>query len=395
MKALIRLPALLALAFTPAPAATPMHLYLGTSTSEGGPGILTATFDPTTGTLGELRLAAPVRQPGFFALHPTRPILYSTMQTGETGEAAGAVVAFAIDPATGQLDELGRRPTGTAFPVHISLTPDARQLLTCSYGGASAAVVPLDPEGSLGPPGPVARFSGASEHPERQQRAFPHSINAAPGGGHVFVCDLGADTIVRFALGDEGRLRRLDPPVRTAAPGSGPRHLRFSADGRHAYVVNELANTVTAYTHDSSRAELTEIQTVPLLPADFTGKHTAAEVRLHPNGRFLYASNRGHGDPRLDSITVFAVEPADGRLTFIERVPTGHHPRHFTLDPTGRWLLVAARESDRLEIFQIDPATGRLRPHGPPMPVRRPLNLKLFELPRRPLSSLTRGRAEQ
>jgi 6-phosphogluconolactonase len=215
-------------------------------------------------------------------------------------------------------------------------------------------------------------------HPERQQRAFPHSINADPSGRHVFVCDLGADTIVRFKLGDEGILRRLDPPVRATAPGAGPRHLRFSADGRHAYVVNELANSVTAYAYDSNRAALAEIQTVPLLPADFTGQHTAAEVRLHPNGRFLYASNRGHREPRLDSIAVFAIDPTDGRLTFLERVATGHHPRHFNLDPSGHWLVVAARESDRLDLFAVDAATGRLRPHGTPIPVRRPLNLKFF-----------------
>jgi 6-phosphogluconolactonase len=359
-----------------------MHLYLGTATSEGGPGILTAKFDPATGTLGDLRLAATIPQPGFFALHPEQPILYSTMRSGVPGDAAGMVVAFMIDPATGDLTELGRRPTGTAFPVHLSLTPDARHLLTCSYGGAAAAVLPLSPAGSLGAHGPVQRFSGASVHPERQQRAFPHSINAAPSSGLVFVCDLGADTIIRFELHEDGRLAPLDPPARASSPGAGPRHLRFSADGRHAYVVNELANTVTAYTCEPTRAVLTEIHTVPLLPVGFSGKHTAAEIRLHPNGRFLYVSNRGHENPRLDSITLFAVDPDNGRLTFIERVPTGHHPRHFTLDPTGRWLLVAARESDRLEIYAFDSTTGRLHSHGPAIPVRRPLNLKLFALPR-------------
>jgi 6-phosphogluconolactonase len=372
------LPVLLAFTLSQAPAAAPMHLYLGTSTSEGGSGILTATFDPLTGTLGELRLAAKVDQPGFFALHPTRPILYSTIQTGEPGDAAGAVATFGIEPTTGSLVELGRRPTGTAFPIHLSLTPDARHLLTCSYGGAAAAVLPVAPDGALGPPGPVEHFTGASVHPARQQRAFPHSINPDPSGRHVFVCDLGADMLVRFVLEPGGTLRRLEPSLPASARGAGPRHLRFSADGRHAYVVNELANTVTAYTYDSHRAALTEIQTVPLLPADFTGLHTAAEVRLHPNGRFLYASNRGDREPRLDSIAVFAIDPADGRLAFVERVATGHHPRHFNLDPTGRWLVVAARESDRLDLFAVDADTGRLRPHGAPIPVRRPLNLKFF-----------------
>lgn len=358
--------------------AAPLHLFVGTSTSEGGAGILTATFDPLTGTLDELRLAARVVQPGFFALHPKRPILYSTMQTGELDDAAGAVVAFGIEPTSGNLVELGRRRTGTAFPIHLSLTPDARYLLTCSYGGASATVLPVSTDGILGTPGPVERFTGASVHPERQQRAFPHSINPDPSGRHVFVCDLGTDTLVRFALEAGGSLRRLEPALPAYARGAGPRHLRFSADGRHAYVVNELANTVTTYAYDSNRAALTEIQTVSLLPVDFTGQHTAAEVRLHPNGRFLYASNRGHSEPRLDSIAVFAIDPTDGRLTFVERVATGHHPRHFNLDPTGHWLVVSARESDRLDLFAVDAATGRLRPHGTPIPVRRPLNLKFF-----------------
>jgi 6-phosphogluconolactonase len=358
--------------------AAPLHLYIGTSTSEGGPGILTAPFDPVTGSLGELRVVSSIRQPGFFALHPTLPIFYSTTQTGAPGDAAGAITAFAVDQSTGNLTELARRSTGTAFPIHLAVTPDGRHLLTCSYSGATAAVLPLAPDGSPQSAGPVEAFTGASVHPARQQRAFPHSINSAPSGRHVFVCDLGADTIVRFALEEDGRLRRLEPAIPATTRGAGPRHLRFSADGRHAYVVNELANTVTTYAHDDTRAQLTELQTLPLLPPDFTGEHTAAEVRLHPNGRFLYVSNRGHGEPRLDSITVFAVDPQDGRLRFVDRTPTGLHPRHFNLDPSGRWLLVAARESDRLEFFAIDPNDGRLRPHGKPVTVRRPLNLKFM-----------------
>jgi 6-phosphogluconolactonase len=358
--------------------AAPLRLYLGTSTSEGGPGILSAAFDPATGTLGELQLVSEVRQPGFFAWHPGRPVLYSTMQTGGEGDAAGAVIALAVDPATGRLTEINRQATGTAFPVHLAVTPDGRHLLTCSYAGAAAVVLPLATDGAIGPAGTVLRFTGSSVHPLRQTRAYPHSINPTPDGRHVFLCDLGADTIIRFTRQPDGSLQRLDPAVRASSPGAGPRHLRFSADGRAAYLVNELANTLTVYACHASSGGLTERQSLPLLPDDFHGEHTAAEVRIHPNGRYVYVSTRGHSEPRLDCLVVFRADPMTNRLQFVQRVPTGHHPRHFNLDPSGRWLLVAARESDRLEFFAIDPDTGRLHPHGQPVSVRRPLNLKFF-----------------
>lgn len=359
--------------------ATTTFLYVGTSPQQTSRGIYVARFDTATGTIGPLELAAETRQPGFLALHPDRRHLYAIGETGEPGEAAGCLVAFAIDPADGRLTLVNRQPTGTRNPVHLALSRDGRTVLMASYSGAAATSLPVNPDGSLGLHRPVERFTGSSVHPERQKQAFPHSINFAPDDRFAFVCDLGTDAIVRFRVDPaSGTLHRVDPPV-AAAPGAGPRHLSFHPNGRWAYVINELDNTIAAYAYDTAQGELARLQVTSTLPDGFTGKHTAAEVRVHPNGRFLYGTNRGHDAQRLDSVAVYTIDQASGTLTFVERTRTGDHPRHFNLDPTGRWLLVSARESDRIEVYAINPTTGRLTPHGQPVTLSQPLNLQFYQ----------------
>jgi len=173
------------------------------------------------------------------------------------------------------------------------------------------------------------------------------------------VCDLGLDQIVRYRL--DAATGGLTPAGSTATtPGAGPRHAKFSDDGRFLHVINELDATIAVHAVEPATGALTLLQRVPTLPADFTGPNTTAEIRLHPNGRFVYGSNRGH-----DSLAVFAREPATGRLTPVELVPSGGgHPRNFALSPDGAWLVCANRDSDNLVVFRVDAATGRLTPTG-------------------------------
>ena len=185
------------------------------------------------------------------------------------------------------------------------------------------------------------------------------SVTPSPDNRLVIVCDLGLDKIFTYALDPAAaKLTPANPPFVVTAPGAGPRHFKFGPDGKHAYAINEMGGTITAYDYDATRGALTTRQTVPTLPADFNGENTCAEIRVHPNGKFLYGSNRGH-----DSIAVFAINAATGLLTPVEIVLSGGKtPRNFALSPDGAWLVCAHQDSNNLTVFRVDPGTGRLTP---------------------------------
>jgi 6-phosphogluconolactonase len=197
-----------------------------------------------------------------------------------------------------------------------------------------------------------------------------HSVTLSPDGRFVVVCDLGLDRICSYRVdAATSTLTPANPPAVATPPGSGPRHSVFGADGRHLYAVTEMGSTVLAFAYDTASGALTLQQALPTLPPDFKGSSTGAEIRLHPNGRFLYTSNRGH-----DSIAVFGVDPANGKLTPVAITPCGgKNPRNFALSPDGAWLVSANQNSNSLAVFRVDPATGRLTPTGQtaavPLPV--------------------------
>lgn len=361
--------------------ASTTYLYIGTGTQQTSRGIYVAEFDTDSGRIGPLALAAETRNPGFLALHPAGPFLYSIGDTGRPDTAAGCLEAYQIDQSTGRLTLLNRQPTGTKNLVHVSVAPDGRTVLTASYSGATTTTLPINPDGTLGEHQSIEESAGSSVHPDRQTRAYPHSLTLDPAGRFAFVCDLGSDQLVRFRFdAGAGVLVRQPPAFPASARGAGPRHMAFHQNRPWAYVINELDNTIAAYRYTAAAGELELLQVVSTLPEGFAGKHTAAEVRVHPNGRFLYGSNRGHEPGRLDSMVVYAIDQGTGRLALVDRTRTGDHPRHFNFDPTGRWLLVSARESDRIETFAIDAASGRLTPHGEPIRLSQPLHL-LFRQP--------------
>jgi 6-phosphogluconolactonase len=191
----------------------------------------------------------------------------------------------------------------------------------------------------------------------------------SPDNRFALVPDLGVDKlfVYRFDAKD-GSLRANTPAAATIAPGSGPRHVRFHPNGRWVYLVNEIASTVIAFDWDATNGTLAEKQVVPTLPADFKGESTCAEIEVHPNGKFLYVSNRGH-----DSLAVFAVDAANGRLSLIEHVPSrGKTPRNFAFDPTAHWMVCTNHGSDNAVVFRVDPDTGKLTPHGEPVAVPYP-----------------------
>jgi len=236
-------------------------------------------------------------------------------------------------------------------------------------------VIPIKAAGRLAEPTGFVQHEGSSVNPQRQKGPHAHSINVSPDDHFAFVADLGLDKVMIYRLdGDKGTIAANDPAFAKVKPGAGPRHFAFGADGRYAYVINELDGTITTFAYEPASSALTEIQTITTLPDDFAGHNSCAEVRVHPSGRFLYGSNRGH-----DSIAVYRINRRKGTLTFVEHETTDiKTPRNFNIDPTGEFCLVANQGSDSVVAFRINPKTGTLEPTGHKITVGRPVCIRFL-----------------
>lgn len=338
-----------------------MSVYVGTVTQGGSRGIYLYKLDLATGQLTGGDLAAEAINPGFVALHPRRPFLYALDQmNSEDGRLIGAVSSFSIDEESGQLTRLNQQPSGGAGPCHVTIDGTGQTVLVANYGGGSVSSYPVEADGRLGRAASLVQHAGSGPHPSRQRGPHAHSVTVDAASRFAFVADLGIDQVRIYRLDPETALLEAhDPPAVELAPGAGPRHFTFHPSGQSAYTINELDNTITTFAYDSENGILEKRQTVPTLPSGFTGANTTAEILVHPTGKYVYGSNRGH-----DSIVAFAVA-SDGTLTLIGHYPSqGKHPRNFGIDPTGRVLIVANRDSDNLVPFLIDPASGKLTPTG-------------------------------
>ncbi|MBS0662922.1 MAG: lactonase family protein [Verrucomicrobia bacterium] len=338
--------------------------FIGTYTRSTSRGIYAVELDPATGALTPPALAAETPNPSFLAFSPDHRFLYAV------NESAAMAAPFATDLAHGTLRPLQPpHPSGGVAPCHLAVDPTQRALVIANYHTGIVAAIPLRADGTLGEPN-VIPHSGHSVDPVRQTSPHVHSVTFAPDGRFVIVCDLGLDRIFTYRLdAAKAVLTPAEPAWVATAPGSGPRHFAFGRDGRHAYALTEMGSTITAYDYQPDTGALTPRQTLSTLPADFRGASTGAEIRVHPNGRFVYTSNRGH-----DSIAVFAIAPGTGALTPVEITPCGgRNPRNFALSPDGRWMICANQNSNTLTVLRVDPATGRLTPTGHavevPMPV--------------------------
>jgi 6-phosphogluconolactonase len=345
-------------------------LYVGTYTSGKSKGIYLYEWS-TDGKLQSRGLAAESTNPSFLAIHPSSKYLYAVGEVGQLdGKRTGGVRAFALDPATGKLTFLNQQPSGGAGPCHLIVDRVGKHVLVANYSGGTAAVLPIEDKGQLREASCVVQHQGKSVNPKRQEAPHPHSVNLDPSGRFAFVADLGLDRVYVYQYDAEhGQLRPHNPPYASVAPGAGPRHFAFHPSGKFAYVINELANTVTAFSWDSHRGVLTEIQTISTLPKDYTGTSYTAEILVHPNGEWLFGSNRGH-----DSLAVFHVDTSSGKLDLVGHASKGiRWPRNFNIDPSGQFVLVASERGDNIVVFELNSKTGALSPvaieEGVPTPV--------------------------
>ena len=346
-------------------------IYVGTYTNKGSKGIYAYSFDPSTGESKALGLAAEMPNPSFLAVDAKGKHLYAANETDNfNGGRTGAVSAFAIDQVTGRLGFLQQISSLGADPAHLSLDKTGRYLLVANYTSGNIAVFPVLSDGRLGPRSAFVQHAGSSVNKERQAGPHAHAIQTSNDNQFVLTADLGLDELLVYRFDPQsGSLVPNDPAFVKTSPGAGPRHFAIAPSGKIIYLVNEMASTVTVFDYSAESGRLKEQQTISTLPADFKGENTTAEIEVAANGKFLYASNRGD-----DSIAVFAINPHDGKLTFMERAPTGGKtPRHFALDPTGKWLFAANQESNSITIFHVNPDTGHLTPTSHSMQVATPV----------------------
>jgi 6-phosphogluconolactonase len=327
-------------------------VYIGTYTRDGSKGIYVYRFNPSTGKLAQAGLAAESPNPSFLHVTPNGRYLYAV------GENEGGIVrAFAVDGKSGKLALLNEQKSGGNGPCHLAADSSDRVLAVAHYGSGSVAAFPLESDGRIGERSALVQHSGSSANQKRQAGPHAHSVNFSKSGKYVVAADLGLDQFLVYAVDDKGALTQHS--VAKVTPGSGPRHFSFHPGYKSAYGVNELSNTVTGFSWDESAGKLTEIQTITTLPADFSGTSYCAEILVHPSGKFVYASNRGH-----DSIAGFSVG-SDGKLTSSGATSTqGKNPRNFRISPSGDWLIAANQDGGNLVVFRIDSTSGKLTPTG-------------------------------
>ncbi|MFN0172318.1 MAG: lactonase family protein [Bryobacteraceae bacterium] len=360
-------------ALTPGSFAAEYYTYVGTYTANGkSKGIYVHKFDTATGKLSPLGVAAETDNPSFLTIHQNGKYLYAVNEIAKyQGKDTGTVTAFSIDRYTGRLTQINKVVTRGTIPCHLNVDRTGKFLVLVNYGSGSTASFPIQPNGGLGEAVSVQQHSGSSADLRRQKGPHAHSINFSPDYRFAVVADLGLDKVLVYRFDStNGKLAPNDPPSISVRPGAGPRHFSFHPNGRFGYVINEMQSTVTAMSYDAARGSFKQLQTLSTLPKGYDGSNNStAEVLVHPNGRFLYGSNRGH-----NSLAVFAVDPAKGTITYVENSPVlGKTVRNFAIDPSGQFVLVEYQDSDTIAIFRIDPKTGRLTPTGDkvdnPMPV--------------------------
>lgn len=337
-------------------------VYFGTGTNakNGSKGIYVARFNSATGELTQPGLAAEVGNPGFLAIHPTKKYLYASSDiTLPDGKKGGGISSFSIDKTNGKLTPINQASAVGSGPCHVNVDQTGKLATIANYGSGSVASYAIKDDGSVSEAASFFQHEGSGADPKRQAGPHAHSVNFSLDNRFAYACDLGLDKVMIYKIDPAtGKMTPNEPAFAKTPAGGGPRHLAFHPSGKYVFVNNEMAMTETSFAYNAETGALTEIETVSTLPEADRGKTglSTAETIAHPNGKFVYVSNRTH-----DTIAVFTCDVSTGKLTLIQNVPVeGEIPRNICLDPTGKWLIAAHQNSGTAALFKVDQDSGKL-----------------------------------
>ena len=335
-------------------------IYAGTSSTRGSKGIYVFEFDRSQGKLKELQTVKEGTSPGFLSVSPDRKYLYAIYGQGSRSDGNGSVMSFKIDRATGFLTKINEQSTGGKGPAHISIDPKGRFAYVSNYGDGTLSVLPINKNGSLGSASDFIKHTGSSIVTGRQQGSHVHSIIPSPDGKFIYVSDLGIDKVMIYRVQSNGKLAPASVPFTQNVAGSGPRHFTIHPNNNFAYSLEELSSTVASFRINRRNGALSSQERIPMLPPDFKGQNSAADIHFSPDGKFLYASNRGH-----ESLVIYKVDAKTGKLSLVGHENTGgKHPRNFMIDKMGEFVFTANQNTDNVVVFTRDKETGKLTPNG-------------------------------
>ena len=344
-------------------------MFVGTYTSGDAGGIFTCKFNATDGSLSKTANSGGITNPSFIALSPNHQYLYSVSEVSNfNGERSGGISAFKVDLQIGNLTPLNQQSTKGQGPCYVTVDQTGKWVLAANYGSGNVCLLPVNEDGSLAWAARVHQHEGSSVNPSRQSGPHAHCIVISPDNKYAFSADLGTDSIFGYELDlVKGELIPLDP-VKTK-PGSGPRHFAFHPNNKLAFSIQELDSTITSYQYEAEFGFLTSVQTVSSLPVGYSAANSCADIHVHPNGKFVYGSNRGH-----DTIVIYAVNEETGEMTPVQHESTrGETPRNFAIDPTGEFLLAENQKSNTIHVFRIDGETGLLTHTGNELEIPSPV----------------------
>lgn len=330
-------------------------IYTGSFSNRGSKGIYVFQFDRGQGKLEEIQTVTDGKNPSFLALHPNGKYLYAVNEIG-----AGVVMSFKIDPQTGFLTKMNEQSSAGGGPTHISVDPKGRFVYVSNYGGGSLAIYPVNKDGSLEKASDIIQHTGSGTDPVRQKTPKTHSTFPSANGKFIYTSNLGLDKIMVYRVQKSGKFMTGLSPFVSSMPGSGPRHLALHPNGKFAYSGEEISSMVASYKVNKKTGALTPLERLPMLPPTFTGTNSAGDIHISPDGKFLYASNRGH-----ESLVIYEINKSTGKLKLVGHQNTGgKHSRNFLIDKKGEYVFIANMNTDNVVIFKRDKDTGKLTPTG-------------------------------
>ena len=344
--------------------------FVGTQGDGPGQGIHAVRLDPASGTLTSLGLAAEATRATWLLADQKRGRLFAVNESGNDGITQGQVASYRFDPVSGALTKVNAVDSGGGGPTHLALAPQDDALFTANYGTGQVAGFRIGSDGHLAGPVVVAAHEGSG--PTRRQKGpHAHGVTIDPSGHYLISPDLGADKVFVYRLGAAvGTFAPAEIPEVLLPAGSGPRHIVFSPDGRHAFLMTEMAGTIYSFAWDAQRGHLSELTHIALDAENYQGNRSGSEIAVSLDGRFVYAGNRG-----ANSIQVYAVGK-DAGLSLVQTIAGGgQNPWSFAIGGSGKWLVVTNQATDNLAVFSIDKSSGRIADTGKRMTVVKPTSI--------------------